>query len=203
MLSKSEKPVEFVRNNIKKTISGAAVFFVVMVVAGIYFEPQIEAFVQNLYERLGIFGLSLFIFLNDTLISPLPGDVAVIIVSKSSLREFWYLAVLWFGILSTLAGFCGYQIGYYFGNKTFFKKLLGKELPRLESLVQKHARLILILGALTPVPYSVTTWIAGTAKIPRSVLFFPLPLRIPRFFIVYLILLKSEFFANLFHMFKQ
>jgi membrane protein YqaA with SNARE-associated domain len=183
----------FFEQNIRRTWIGAGIFFVAMVALGVYFEPQLEFGARWLYDTMGLAGLSLFVFLNDVIISPLPGDIAVIIVSKSDLSRHWPYVILLFGALSTLSGFGGHAIGGFLRERPALRRVIGKNLPAMEEKFRKYGRLLVILGATTPVPYSLTTWVAGLMKAPRKMLIFPTLLRIPRFFVVYLLLAKAKF----------
>jgi membrane protein YqaA with SNARE-associated domain len=188
----------FIKKNLRKTVLALIAFFFVMIILGIYFEPLVEGIAIHVYQKLGLVGLSALVFFNDVMVSPLPGDVSLIIISKTELAQHWRWVVLLFGILSVMAGFVGHYLGGALRETKIAQRIFNKKLLEMEENFKKYGKLLLILGAITPLPYSLTVWTAGILRYPRKDLLIPALLRIPRFYILYVILIKADFISKIF-----
>ncbi len=76
-------------------------------------------------------------------------------------------------VISYIAGIIGYFAGRYFGDLPFYQKIKRYKLNRVIPLVQKYGFLLVIIAALTPVPFSATCMVVGSLRFPfRKFLFF-------------------------------
>lgn len=192
-MSENQKPSNSseLQSHIRQTVVGLVVFFLVMGVLGFALEPQIEALTQTIHQVVGPPGLALFVFITDALVSPIPPDVALVIVSRTELRETWKSVVLLLGVASCIAGPAGWWIGSKLRRSSIPKWIFGDKLAQGEKLMQRWGALSVAIGALTPIPYSLTTWTAGILGFPLRRMWLPCLLRVPRFYVYYLVLTKA------------
>jgi membrane protein YqaA with SNARE-associated domain len=179
---------EDIKGQIYRTLVALFLFFVLMTVVGIFFGPALESRVEAVLSWLGLPGILIFTFLNDCFISPIPPDVVLFIISRSGLGERWLVPVLLVGSVSSASGLVGWWLGGLLRNTRIPGLLFGAKLEEGERLMKRYGALAVALGALTPVPFSLTTWTAGMLKSPARMVAMVSLLRIPRFLLYYLIL---------------
>jgi membrane protein YqaA with SNARE-associated domain len=73
--------------------------------------------------------------------------------------------VLFLAVISYVAGVAGYFIGRWLGQTSFFRHLEEKRLAKVFPLVQRYGIYLVIIAALTPVPFSATCMVAGSVQL--------------------------------------
>ena len=74
--------------------------------------------------------------------------------------------VAFLAAVSYLAGVAGYFAGRWFGNTSFFRRLRERHLRKVIPLLQRYGLFLVVIAALTPVPFSATCMLAGSVKLP-------------------------------------
>jgi membrane protein YqaA with SNARE-associated domain len=69
-------------------------------------------------------------------------------------------------VISYGAGVLGYYIGVTFTKSPLFRKLYNKYLIQYEYSLQKYGMYLVLVGAITPVPFSAMCMLAGSVKLP-------------------------------------
>ena len=69
-------------------------------------------------------------------------------------------------LISFVAGVLGYFIGKYFSRTPFYKKIEYRYLQQYNKQLKKYGSFLVLVGALTPVPFSATCMLAGSVSIP-------------------------------------
>jgi len=187
---------EELHSNIRKTLIAIVVLLSAVVFIGMAFESQLAALTIWLEARLGFAGLALLMFVNDTFVSPLPPDLVLFIFSKSAKAEYAPLVISVFGVCSALAGVVGWRIGKVLQNTRIPKMIFGDRLQKSEALAKRYGSWAVLIGALTPIPYSLTTWTAGMMGLEFKKIFWPCLARIPRFWIYYYLILNANKFTD-------
>ena len=159
----------------------AVVFFLFII-----FYSELKGISSIFISRYGFIGLFVFAVVLDTIIQPVSPDILVFGSTFGGANLF--LAALIGGLGSCTAGTIGYFIGRTIG-KHGFKKWFGeKHLKRGKELLNKYGVWAVIVGALSPIPYSSVCWTAGIYNMRFSVfLLTSLLTRIPRFLLIGLI----------------
>jgi membrane protein YqaA with SNARE-associated domain len=182
---------QFIKRNALMTLVVLGVIFLITYVLNAFFEPLILKTTNWIVDKVGFTGLMVIQFLADTLISPIPPDLLIVIIAKSDLSD---MAILYIGILSVisvLAGYSGYWVGRMLGKSAWGRRSL-KDAPERHALrVKRYGIWAIIGGALTPLPFSVTCWTAGLLKMPWKLFALAALSRIPRFYIYYWVVRSS------------
>lgn len=101
-------------------------------------------------------------------------------------RGFWgyYQEVLLLALLSNLGGLIGFSSGKYLGHTRFVRKMTRrKKARRYVLLFKKYGGLVILLAAVTPLPFALISIMGGTLNLPyRTYIINALP-RILRFFL--------------------
>lgn len=116
-------------------------------------------------DTLGGFGMFLGYFLTDAFLVPIPNDTFTILgwLGGMSVLE----CTIWGSAGSIVGGFTGYAIGYHVLRHSMrAKALLGHGEGSMLQRVQRGGITIMVLAALTPLPYATGCWVAGTIEMP-------------------------------------
>jgi membrane protein YqaA with SNARE-associated domain len=137
----------------------------------------------TLVSIFGLSGLFIFVIILDTIIQPLSPDLLVFGSTFGGANL--YSASLVGGFGSVIAGILGYFIGKKIGAAGFRKWFGDKHLKKGKKFFKKYGIWAIIVGAISPIPYSSVCWAAGIYKMR----FFPFLIssivtRIPRFFLM-------------------
>jgi membrane protein YqaA with SNARE-associated domain len=157
--------------------------FLFLAVFFISFHDELKEGTQSLVDRFGYPALFLLTLLADTVIQPVPPDVFVFGSGFGGANPVSAGAIA--GIASSLGGLCGYFLGRWLGPWRF-SRLFGRRLLRLAgNIYRKYGWLAIVVGAITPVPFSAVCWVGGIFRIsPMIVLITGLLSRVPRFIFV-------------------
>ena len=181
----------YLRRLTMRTVVSILVLGVLVGLGGAYLEAHLVTVSEWVTERLGVAGLLMGVALADTIISPLPPDLFLVVIAKGRLAESWAWIVPLVGLASACGGFAGSFIGRALG-----ARWLG---PRAQRLLREHRPVVhryggwaLAMGAVTPIPFSVTCWIAGMANMKPKLIGAVCALRIPRFLVYYLFIVYAD-----------
>lgn len=178
-----------IERNLYAALFALGAFIVVMGVLGYAFEGELAAIANWVVDRIGFAGLALILMVTDTLVTPFPPDILLVVVAKSPLAEDWPVYVGILGMVSVTAGMTGFGIGRWLGHFEWSKKLFGQFKEDHEAFIRRYGFWAVAIGSVTPLPYSVTCWSAGVLGVPGThVLAAAVMFRIPRIFSVYWLL---------------
>lgn len=170
--------------------------FGTLAVLGITYEAELLAFTSTLYRGLGLPGLLGILFVSDAVTSPVPPDAVLIVIAKSELHRHWPLLIIGIGVMSAVAGSVGWLFGSLLANTRIPRLLFGRARARNERLVRRYGCWSVALGALTPIPFSLTCWTAGMLKLPFRAFAAVALLRIPRFVGYYIVIAYADVIAR-------
>lgn len=150
-----------------------------------HFRPHVEAVTAWIFAEVGLPGIFAILFITDAFVSPLPPDSVLLLVAASPYHQDWLLWVPLMGLSSSVAGCVGYGAGTYLSGRTWAESWLGPFRTRSEKMIRKYGSWAVVLGALTPVPFSITCWTAGLLRVPFNGVWIPCLLRVPRYVVYY------------------
>jgi membrane protein YqaA with SNARE-associated domain len=127
----------------------------------------------------------LTVFAADSFTLPIPPDIALLIVAHGPRAEAWHWVVPLLGAVSMFGGFVSYGIGSRLAALPALVRLKRVLSGRHAALVRRYGWGAVALGAVTPLPFSITCYAAGALRIPLRGFVFACALRIPRFFVYY------------------
>lgn len=103
------------------------------------------------------------------------------------------MLVLIFAVLSYVAGFAGYLFGNYLNKTLLFRYLRKRYLGKYHSLLQKFGPFLILVAALTPLPWSGISMLVGSLHYPpKKYLFWALS-RFIRFAVYGAIIWEANF----------
>lgn len=190
--SASDERSAFFKGNVLRAALSLGVMFGLMVVASATLDDEILAFTHWVHRSVGIAGLAAILFCADSVTAPFPPDVLLVVVAKTKLSLDWAWLVPLGGLLSTVAGTAGWLIGAQLGQHRALAPAITRFRSRHGAFIERYDQLTVALGALTPLPFSLTCWSAGAVGMPLS-RFVPVGLlRIPRYVVYYLVIAYAD-----------
>jgi membrane protein YqaA with SNARE-associated domain len=188
----------------KHLIRGIIFLFILVALVSalaLSFEPQIREFADWLTNNFGFWGLSASVFVADLIISPIPPDAALFFIGQSSMHEQWIVWVPLLGLVSTVAGLCGWFVGRRLQRVRFFKRLIASFRREHRTSIKRFGFWMVVIGALTPLPFSLTCWVAGIFKLPLQTFMLAALARVPRFVVYYWAIFYSSEVGSFFTQF--
>lgn len=162
-----------------------AILILLIFVLGLSFKPQIESMANWISSKFGFLGMGITVFMADLIISPIPPDFALYVIGQSPMHNEWLLWVPLLGIVSTVAGLCGWFIGRRLMKLRVFRKVILTFSREHRGSIKKYGFWMVVIGALTPLPFSLTCWLAGIFKLPLETFAVAALFRVPRFVLYY------------------
>lgn len=178
-----------IQENLVRALVGIVVFVITMSALGFLFEDELTTATNWLVARIGFAGLCLILFVTDTLVTPFPPDILLVVIAKSDLAEHWHRYVVILGLISVCAGMLGWSIGRWLGHFRFARRIFGDFKKEHRDFIRRYGFWAVVVGSITPLPFSVTCWAAGVMGLRWSiVLAASMMFRIPRFVACYLLI---------------
>lgn len=149
-----------------------------VVVAAMFFKKPLTEMATWLVETFGIGGVLVGIALSDIFTFPIPPDTFIFIAATSPYPAAPMLVAIC--ITSIICGSIAYFVGPQLQRIGFISRRIEKFRPRGEALFGKWGVWAVAIGALSPLPYSITCWMAGIYKMPFWRFFLATLFRAPR-----------------------
>lgn len=186
----------FVRRKLFAAVVSIVVLVALVVLLTLEFQAELDVFTLWVFDRIGLTGLVALLFLSDAAASPVPPDAVLLLISNSPFHAFWPTLIPLLGLISSVAGWVGYFIGRRLAHTRFSRFLFQRFKQTSAALIHRYGPWGIVLGAITPLPFSVTCWTAGMLEIPFRRVAWPCLLRIPRFLLYYLAIAYAETLAG-------
>lgn len=187
----------YARRNVWGAIGTVVALFATVVAVGVAFEEPLLSFTRAAYRNLGLPGLLSLVFASDAITSPVPPDLVLLVIAHSELSERWLGVVTLAGTISIFAGNAGWLLGRTLGKKRSLRGWLERWQGRNRHLVERYGSAAVALGALTPLPFSITCWSAGALGMPWRRFVWVSTLRLPRYLLFYAIIAYAGGLAKL------
>ena len=143
----------------------------------LFFEYEMQQLNLWLTERLGLFGVAIYVFIADGSIVPIfPVDLVFL------LAHDWNPIPLITVVTtsSILGGVFDYFLGRVGLGKGVFKRIVPNYLNNRLQIVEKGGFISVFIAALTPLPYATIAYIAGQTGVKLPIFLFASLGRIPR-----------------------
>jgi membrane protein YqaA with SNARE-associated domain len=166
------------RRILKMTLLGIGGLILAMMVVTYAFRSEILALGKDFVDILGPWGVALGWFLPDAFTLPIPAD-AINMLAMTGGMPFWTIAA--FASLGSIVGGClGFRIGLFVGNRSWFKRFMGRRGAEVDRLMRRYGPTAVLAAVLTPVPYSIACLGAGALNMRFRTFFLISLLRAPR-----------------------
>ncbi len=126
------------------------------------FESWLGPIFDNIFLMLSIYTLSELIF------GIIPPELFMMWALRfESLKDYVFWVFI-FAVISYLAGFAGFLFGRYLNTTILFRYIRRRFLGKYHSLLQKFGVFLILVAALTPLPYSAISMLVGSLHYPMQ-----------------------------------
>ena len=181
----------YVRRNLISTLIALGAMAVGLGIFGKVFEEELLRSAEAVHHALGVWGLLGVVFMTDAVFSPVPPDVVLVVVANSKLHASWSSLLPAIGLTSALAGNVGWFIGSRGARIRWLAPWVARARQRHEKTLHRYDRWAVVLGAVTPLPFSVICITAGALGMKLRRLSPITLLRVPRFVVFYWVIVWS------------
>lgn len=186
-----ERVQQYVRRAVIQAVVMLFVLVGSMALVGRFFADELLLATSWVNEQVGFVGLAAILLLTDSVITPVPPDLLLVVIANTDLSHHWWIYVPTLGVISSGAGILAWHLSARVGHTRLPRLIFGRFRERNAALVSRYGVLAVALGALTPIPYSITCWTAGILHVPVRRVAWVTLLRIPRFIGYYLVIAWS------------
>lgn len=170
-----------------QALASLAIVFSVVFVLFLIFQPQLMWLAEQVKTYIGLAGAFGFVFVVDTF--PMPMTADILFISVGQWNTLVFLVVI--SLASIAGGSTGFFIARKLGQIPFFAKRLKPIAKRYEGHIQKYGVFFSIMGAITPIPYSATTWASALLGMKFRIYFIGTLFRFPRMVVYYLVVVAG------------
>ena len=156
-------------------------------VLGVVLREPVEQAAQVWVDKTGLMGMFAAIAVLDSVPTPIPPDLFTGFAYLGGL-DFWSIAGV-ASLASVSGGTAAWSVARWFSGTAWFQRFIQGRGARSYALVKRYGTVALVLGAVSPLPFSLTCYAAGTLKMPYSRFFLVASLRAPRI-LFYLALIR-------------
>ncbi len=128
------------------------------------YDFTLKGLLGSLYDHPEII-FSVF-FISETVFGIIPPELFMIWALRNEIVTDYIGNVIILAGVSYLSGVIGYYIGKYFGNTQLYRTLKKNYLGKFEKHLNRFGGFLVIVAALTPLPFSGICMLIGTVKYP-------------------------------------
>jgi membrane protein YqaA with SNARE-associated domain len=119
---------------------------------------------KPIFEKTGLI-LSIF-SLSELIIGIIPPELFLIWSLRSGVFQTYLVYVAILTLISYFAGLAAYFFGRYLHNTRLYRYLRDRYLQKSEILLQEYGLYLILVAALTPVPFSGVAMLVGSVHYP-------------------------------------
>jgi membrane protein DedA with SNARE-associated domain len=172
VLQEPKKSTFFLRN-----LSRGLIWFVVILAIFLLFKKFVNvsylAWLAPVYKSPAI--MFIIFLISEVVVGIIPPEIFMVWALRYN-DIIGYMAIIaLLAVISYLAGLTGYFIGRYLNTTLLYRFLRRKFLGRSEKLLNIYGLYLIIVAALTPVPFSGVSMLIGSVRYPfKKYLFYSL-----------------------------
>jgi membrane protein YqaA with SNARE-associated domain len=150
-----------------KNLLRGLIWFAVIITAYILASEDLQVYqkeINNIGDQmsllLGIFTVSEIVF------GIIPPELFMLIWQSKGILSEYIVNLTYLTLISYAAGVIGYYIGHFFSKTAVYQKINDRYLKQYDRQLKKFGLYIVLVGAVTPVPFSATCMLAGSVNLP-------------------------------------
>ena len=160
---------KFLLKNLLKGLAWLALFVIAFVLIKDQFDFSAIDWLAHIYEDVTL--VYLVFLLSELVFGIIPPEVFMVWSIHHGAFGAYYSDVALLSVISYTAGVLGYLFGRYFSSTRLFLKLEDTILFRYRALVRKFGGYLVLVAAVTPLPFSGICMLVGAVRFsPRNFL---------------------------------
>jgi membrane protein YqaA with SNARE-associated domain len=163
MIEQEESKSSFLWKNLLRGLIWFAVILTAYILAAEeieVYEKEINAVGDRLPLLLSIFTVSEVVF------GIIPPELFMLIWQSKGVLSEYILNLTYLTLISYAAGVLGYYIGKFFSKTPLYQRMHERYLKQYDAKLQRYGLYLVLVGAITPVPFSATCMLAGSVHTP-------------------------------------
>lgn len=149
-----------------KNLAKGLAWFAVLITAYIVYAEDIKVYQQQINQLGDNLPLLLSIFtVSEIVFGILPPEIFMMIWQSQGVMSTYIINLAVLTVISYGAGILGYYIGKTFSKSELYKKMHVRYLQQYDKQLKKYGGYLVLVGAITPVPFSATCMLAGSVNI--------------------------------------
>jgi len=163
LFNRNKKSTFLIRNLLR-----GLVWLAVIIAAFLFIKNKVDinylAWLKPIYNNTAI--IFLVYLTSELIIGIIPPEVFMIwALRNGSILEYMTLILL-LALISYIAGLTGYFFGRYLNTTLLYRFIRRKFLRKMEGMLNIYGLYIIIVAALTPLPFSGVSMLVGSVKYP-------------------------------------
>ena len=149
-----------------KNLAKGLAWFAVIITAYILLNKDIKIYQEQINQLGDNLPLLFSIFtVSEIIFGILPPEIFMLIWQSQGDLPVYIINLTVLTFISYGAGILGYYIGKTFSKSSFYKKIHIRYLQQYDRQLKKYGGYLVLVGAVTPVPFSATCMLAGSVNL--------------------------------------
>lgn len=150
-----------------KNLLRGLVWFAIILAAYIFASEDIKVYQKEINEVGDRLPLLLIIFtISEIVFGILPPELFMLIWQSKGVLSEYVINLSYLTVISYAAGVIGFYIGRFFSKTMIYKRIHDRYLKQYDRQLHKYGLYLVLVGAVTPVPFSATCMLAGSVNTP-------------------------------------
>ncbi|MBN2522818.1 MAG: VTT domain-containing protein [Bacteroidales bacterium] len=158
--------IYFIVRNIAKGLLWLAIFVGLYLFFQNYLSVDYLRWLKPVYENVPL--VFIIFLLSEILIGIIPPEIFIIWALRNEILSEFLLIVGVLSVISYLSGITGYIIGHYLNKSLFYRFLKRRFLKKLDQRLQTFGVYLILIAALTPLPFSGVSMLIGSVRYPMK-----------------------------------
>lgn len=159
-----DTPSRFLFRNLFKGLLWFAVIITAYILLESFIERTLSSQMNQLANREGL--LFVIFAVSEIVFGIIPPEFFMILWQHQDVLSGYIINLSVLAVLSYGAGVLGYYIGFAFARTASFQTIRMKYLVQYEYSLQRYGIYLVLVGAITPVPFSAMCMLAGSVQLP-------------------------------------
>ena len=159
-----EKKSTFFFRNLAKGLAWLAVIVALFIFTKHNVDKDLLLKFEPIYDRTGL--ILLIFCLSELFIGIIPPEFFLIWSLRSGVLHTYLVYAVMLTLISYFAGLAAFFFGRYLHNTRLYRYLRDRYLQKSEILLQEYGLYLILVAALTPVPFSGVAMLVGSVHYP-------------------------------------
>lgn len=143
------------------------IWFAVILTAYILAAEELAVYqkeINNVGDRLPLL-LTIFT-ISEVVFGIIPPELFMLIWQSKGILSEYILNLTYLTLISYAAGVIGYYIGHFFSKTPIYIQMHERYLKQYDQKLRTYGLYLVLVGAITPIPFSATCMLAGSVNTP-------------------------------------
>lgn len=154
----------YVAGNILKGLIWLTLFVVIYLLSKKYLGADFFKWLEPVYENTSI--VLLIFLVSEIMIGIIPPEIFIIWALRNEILSEYLLLIGLLSVISYSSGIFGYFIGHSLNKSLFYRFFKRRFLKKLDQRLQIFGMYLILIAALTPLPFSGVSMLIGSVRYP-------------------------------------